>query len=247
MIGGNIYKAALENMIEAVYIRDIDKRIVYMNPASETLTGWSFKEARGKKWHEVFVDGAKGTGQDLPPHENRLKTRSGEIRRVRQSISTLYKGKKVNGAVVVLRELSTAENGEPPGFHSPTVLPPRNVYTVLMVDEDDSVLELGKDMLEKLEFNTLTAPSGREAVEVFRGHQKNIDCIMLDMSLPDISVEHTLTELKRIDPDIPVLISSGYADNNMERQFKKMPIAGFIRKPYSLGKLSSAIKKTLES
>jgi len=117
------------------------------------------------------------------------------------------------------------------------------VYTVLVVDEDETVLELGKDMLEELGFNALTALNGREAVEIFEHRKKDINCIMLDMNLPDIGVDHALMEIKRIDPDIPVIISSGYADNNMKKQLQSLPVAGFLQKPYTLSKLSSGFKK----
>ena len=89
---GNIYKSALENMNEAVYIRDLDKNIIYMNPASETLTGWSFKEARGKKCMEIFGDGEEDCPEKgLHLRENRLNIRSGEVRQVLQSTSPLYR------------------------------------------------------------------------------------------------------------------------------------------------------------
>jgi len=119
------------------------------------------------------------------------------------------------------------------------------VYTVLVVDEDETVLELGKDMLEELGFNALTALNGREAVEIFERRKKEIACIMLDMNLPDIGVDHALMEIKRIDPDIPVIISSGYANNSMKKLIQDMSIAGFLQKPYTLAKLSSGFKKIL--
>lgn len=345
MIGGNTYRSALENMHEAVYIHDLDNRIIYMNPASETLTGWSLKEARGKKYHEIFGDATGGTDdsreQGLTPRENLLKTRSGEVRRVLQSISPLFKGKNRNGAIVVLREIARRKHDEeedlkpdaqvrqagnaeglnetagsiahnvnnllmmvlgnlelaqgPPGEESEknkyilnaknaakqavelntsmlphagqshtenakiTLVPPPErhhkpeskrkpgkIATVLLVDEDEVVLELGKDMLEELDFSVITALSGRQAVDVFSSRQNDINCIMLDMNMPDISVDHTLREIYHVDPDIPVLISTGYADNSMKELLQNMSVAGFIPKPYTLSKLSKGIKKTLD-
>jgi PAS domain S-box-containing protein len=117
--------------------------------------------------------------------------------------------------------------------------------TVLLVDEDDVVNELGKDMLEELGFHVKTALTGRQAIETFAAAPFGISCVMIDMNLPDISFDHVLTDIKRIRSDIPVFVTSGYLDENMKLLVKNMAISGFIQKPYTLAQLNAGIKKAL--
>jgi len=92
-----MYKAILDNLNEEVYVRDLDKNLLLINPASEKLTGWSFEEALGKKCYEVFGDEdlkcrevcpvEKAISQKLHVlhHEGKLKTRSGAYKQYRSS------------------------------------------------------------------------------------------------------------------------------------------------------------------
>lgn len=121
----------------------------------------------------------------------------------------------------------------------------KKTSTVLLVDEDEVVNELGKDMLEELGFEVRTALTGRRAIETFAADPFGISCVMMDMNLPDISFDHVLTDIKRLRADIPVCITSGYLDENMKLLVKNMSITGFIQKPYTLAQLSSGIKKAL--
>ena len=113
-----IYQAILENMSEQVYVRDLDKNLLYINPASERLTGWSMNKAIGKKCYEVFgdegmtcrdvcpIEKAISKGVPLLHHEGKLKTRSGDVRDMQVSISPLYEAESVIGAVVVMEDIT---------------------------------------------------------------------------------------------------------------------------------------------
>ena len=124
-----------------------------------------------------------------------------------------------------------------------TINKSQNPNTVLLVDEDELVNELGKDMLEELGFEVKTALTGRRAIETFSADPFGISCVMMDLNLPDISFDHVLTDIRRIRADIPVFITSGYLDENMKLLVKNMAISGFIQKPYTLAQLNSGIKK----
>ena len=113
-----MYQAILENMSELVYVRDLDKNLLYINPASEKLTGWSLNEAIGKKCFDVFGDEGM-TCRDVCPiekailerlhvlhHEGKLKTRFGDKREMQVSISPLYEAESVTGAVVVMEDIT---------------------------------------------------------------------------------------------------------------------------------------------
>ena len=113
-----MYQTILENMNEVVYVRDLDMNILYINPASERLTGWSLPEALGRKCYEVFgdedlackeacpVNKAISEGLHVVHHEGELKTRSGDVRDTRVSISPLFEGEAVIGVVVVMEDVT---------------------------------------------------------------------------------------------------------------------------------------------
>lgn len=113
-----IYKVILENMTEQVYVRDLDMNILYINPAAEKLTGWSLDEATGKKCYDIFgdekqtcknvcpVEKAISEKLDIHHHEGKLKTRSGEERDMKVSISPLRENDTMTGAIVVMEDIT---------------------------------------------------------------------------------------------------------------------------------------------
>ncbi len=82
--------------------------------------------------------------------------------------------------------------------------------TVLLVDDEEIVIGVGRQMLEKLGFAVLTANNGKEALDVYKNNQNDIDFVVLDMILPDMEAADTYVELQAINPAIKVLLSSGY-------------------------------------
>lgn len=112
---------------------------------------------------------------------------------------------------------------------------------ILLVDDEESILTLGKDMLEELGYRVLTAMNGVEALDVFRDHKEDIMCVILDLSMPLLGGEQTFRELQCIDPDVKVIISSGYNEQEVARKFVGKGLAGFIQKPYKISVLREAI------
>ena len=87
------------------------------------------------------------------------------------------------------------------------------------------------------------AINGEEALEIFRGNPKGIVFILLDLVMPKMDGGETFRELKKIDPDVRVIMSSGQSDRDISSRFAGKGLAGFIQKPYSMKEL---IEKTRE-
>jgi two-component system, cell cycle sensor histidine kinase and response regulator CckA len=104
--------------------------------------------------------------------------------------------------------------------------------TVLLVDDEKAVREVGRRMLQRLGYEVLTAENGHEAVVVFREHQQEVLCVILDLTMPDSNSAAVFEEIRRVGPDVPILISSGYSAARVEELFAGKNIAGFIQKPY---------------
>ena len=117
---------------------------------------------------------------------------------------------------------------------------------VLLVDDEETVRGIGSEMLKELGFTVITADDGREGVEAFRNNP-DISFIILDLTMPHMDGEQCFRELRKIKPDIKVIISSGYNEQEVTQKFVGKGLAGFIQKPYKLSILEEAIRKIFRS
>ncbi len=118
--------------------------------------------------------------------------------------------------------------------------------TILIVDDEDTIRALGKDTLERVGFNVLTAEDGLKAIEIFKEFADEIVAVLLDMTMPHLSGEETFRELRRIRKDVRVILSSGYNEQDATNNFVGKGLAGFIQKPYNPSALIEKIHQTLQ-
>ena len=116
---------------------------------------------------------------------------------------------------------------------------------ILLVDDEESVRVLGVRMLERLGFQALTAANGREALELFRTRRGEIALVLLDLTTPELNGEETVQELRRLDPKIPIVMSSGYAESEIVSRFADQRLAGFLQKPYTMTALLECLRGAL--
>jgi len=117
--------------------------------------------------------------------------------------------------------------------------------TVLLIDDEDIVIEVGKALLEKIGFHVLTAETGKQAVGIFEKKHKTIDIVILDMILPEMNGEEAFHKLKEIDPKVKVLLASGYSPRGQISKILKQGCKGFIQKPFDIYELVEKIRQTL--
>ena len=119
--------------------------------------------------------------------------------------------------------------------------------TVLLVDDENMVLDVGKEMLERIGYNVLLATNGTEAVEIHRKHKDDIDVVILDMIMPDMGGGETYDQIKADNPQVKVLLASGYSINGEAAEILKRGCNGFIQKPFNMKELSGRISEILNS
>jgi CheY-like chemotaxis protein len=112
---------------------------------------------------------------------------------------------------------------------------------VLLVDDEETVRGVGIEMLKELGFEPLTACDGKEALEKFES-DPGISLVILDLTMPKMDGVQCYRELKKIRPDIKVIISSGYNEYEVSQKFIGKGISGFVQKPYKLSALREVIK-----
>ncbi|RMH61451.1 MAG: PAS domain S-box protein [Zetaproteobacteria bacterium] len=115
--------------------------------------------------------------------------------------------------------------------------------TILIVDDEDIVRETAAMLLEDLGFHSLQAVDGEDGVRKYQEHRHRITGVLLDMSMPKLDGKGCLRELKRINPNVKVVLSSGYSAQEVNRQFAGMSLAGFVQKPYRLQHLEKVLRR----
>ena len=118
--------------------------------------------------------------------------------------------------------------------------------TVLLVDDEDMILDVGRQLLAGLGYHVLTAGSGQEAVDVYRLSDKTIQLVILDMIMPNMSGRQTFDALKALDPGIKVILCSGYSLDEQAQSILSRGCNGFIQKPFDVQELSSAVRGILD-
>jgi PAS domain S-box-containing protein len=113
---------------------------------------------------------------------------------------------------------------------------------VLLVDDEETIRDIGQEMLQELGFSTFTANDGRAAIEIFSQHP-DITFVILDLTMPHMDGEQCFRELRKLNPDVKVIMSSGFNEFEVTRKFVGKGLAGFIQKPYKLSELKEAIRK----
>jgi CheY-like chemotaxis protein len=117
--------------------------------------------------------------------------------------------------------------------------------SILLVDDEDMIVDVSRQMLEKLGYTVLTAGSGREAIEIYQKHLGEISMVIVDMVMPDLNGGETYDELKKIDPEIKVLLASGYSIDGQAHDILDRGCNGFIQNPFNIVGLSHKIRKIL--
>ena len=195
------------------------------------------KETREKIFEPFFTtkEMGRGTGLGLASAYGIIKNHGGFI--------NVY-SEKGHGATFTIylpaSEKEVIEEKKPAGE---TV---SGTETVLFVDDEDMIIEVAEELFERLGYKVLTAGSGREAIETYEKNKERIDMVLLDMVMPDMSGGETYDKLKKINPDIKILLASGYSMNGQATEIMDRGCSGFIQKPFKMRELSQKLREILD-
>ncbi len=123
--------------------------------------------------------------------------------------------------------------------------PIRGTGTILVVDDEKFITEITREWLSELGYTVIEAPSGSAAVEIYEEYQADIDLVILDVVMPGMDGGETFERLQSIDPDVRVLLTSGYGFNKRAEEIAADGCLGFISKPYNILQLSEKIGSLL--
>ena len=116
---------------------------------------------------------------------------------------------------------------------------------VLLVDDEEGPIMVEEMMLKELGYQVIPARSGKEAVELYQKNSHSFDLVALDMIMPEMSGKETYERLKDVDPNVKVLLVSGYSLNKQVEELMDLGCNGFIQKPFDILQLSQKIREVL--
>lgn len=200
-------------------------------------TGTGMDEATRSRVFEPFFttkEMGRGTGLGLASAYGIIKNHAGII---------AVDSKKGEGTTFDIY-LPASEKEIPEQPDLPVALM-RGTESVLLVDDEDIIIEIGQEILEEMGYEVFLARSGKEAVEVYEKNKGKIDMVILDMIMPDMGGGEAYDKMKEIHPQVKVLLSSGYSVEGEASEILARGCDGFIQKPFSATQLSHTIRQVL--
>jgi len=126
------------------------------------------------------------------------------------------------------------------------VMPAFGTETILLVDDEALVRDLGQRILSKAGYTVLTAANGIEALDLFPSKGKQIDLVILDLIMPEMGGEACLKEILKIDSGAKILVASGYSADASKRGPLELGAKGLVSKPFRLKDLLGQVRKVLD-
>jgi PAS domain S-box-containing protein len=236
--GGDLYLETANVTINKGYVKPFFVKPGRYVKVSVTDTGIGMDEKTKERIFEPFFttkEMGRGTGLGLASVYGIVKGHNGII--------NCYSEKGHGATFTVYIPASEKE------FVKETQIPAdiiRGEGTILLVDDEEMIVEVSSELLEVLGYRVHVAKSGRDAIEIYREKWGEIDVIILDMIMPGMGGGETFEVLKSINPDVKVILSSGYSINGKAKDIMKRGCKAFIQKPFQMADLSDKIKKVLD-
>lgn len=118
---------------------------------------------------------------------------------------------------------------------------------ILLADDEETIRSLGRRMLQRAGFDVVVAADGKEAIEKFAAQKGGIDLVILDLTMPHVDGEACYREMRLLQPDVMVILSSGYNEQDIVNRFAGKGLAGFVQKPYTTEELLAKVRKAFEA
>jgi len=236
--GGDLYLQTENVILDNELVRAIDMKPGKYVKMSVIDNGIGMDETTRKRIFDPFFSTKKmgrGTGLGLASAYGMIKNHGGYI----NVLSEKGEGTTFTIYLPATEERVTEEK-------QPSERLIRGEETILLVDDEAMILEVGKQMLEKMGYEVVTANSGKSALEIYKKKRNDISLVVLDIIMPELGGGETYDKMKKLNPNIRVLLSSGYSIDGEATEILKRGCNGFIQKPFSVSSLSLKLREILD-
>ncbi|MDD5169450.1 MAG: response regulator [Syntrophales bacterium] len=236
--GGEIYVETMNMEIDPTYGKNFSIMPGRYVRISLTDTGVGMDEkTKGRIFEPFFTTKGMGRGTGLG-----LAMVYGIIKG-HQGIINVYSEKGHGSTFNIYLPASGKEvTGEKESLSEPI----RGKETILVIDDEEIILTVTKELLGRLGYQVITAGSGREGLDLYRSKRGEIALVLLDMIMPGMSGAETFEQLKSLDPEVKVILASGYSINEAAAGMLDKGCKAFIQKPFRIGELSQKIRSVLD-
>jgi CheY-like chemotaxis protein len=235
--GGDLYLETENVTLDENYVRHFSVESGSYVKFSVKDTGVGMDENTLKRMFDPFFttkERSRGTGLGLASAYGIIKNHGGII----NAHSVIGKGTAFDVYLPASRKKVVKEK-----YLDQKAL--QGTETVLFVDDEEIIIDIGRQILSSLGYQVIMAKSGKEAIEIYRANKNKINMVILDMIMPDIGGGETYDRLKEINPEIKVLLSSGYSIDGQASEIMNRGCNGFIQKPFNVEQLSRKIRNIL--
>jgi len=237
--GGDLYLETRNIIVDEKFEKRYSVKPGRYVKMSMTDTGVGMDEKTRERIFEPFFttkEMGRGTGLGLASAYGIIKSHGGFI--------NVYSEKGHGTSFGIY--LPASEKGVP-AEKAPAKEVLKGYETILLVDDEDMVINVSREILNVLGYKVIVAKAGQEAIEIYKARQEEIDLVILDMIMPGMGGGETFDVLKSINPQIKVILSSGYSINGRPSKMLDRGCQAFIQKPYSMGDLSQKIRVVLDT
>jgi PAS domain S-box-containing protein len=236
--GGDLYLETKVVTLDAAYCRPHGTKPGRYVMVSITDTGAGMNEATRLQIFDPFFttkEKSRGTGLGLASAYGIIKNHGGMI--------TVYSESGYGTTFNIHLPISKKNTRPEVSLENGLI---KGSATILLVDDEAMIIDVGQAMLERLGYRVMVCRGGREAVSAITDRGDEIDLVILDMIMPGMDGGTTFDRIRAIRPDMPVLLSSGYAINGKANEIMRRGCNGFIQKPYNISDLSDKVRNVLD-
>jgi PAS domain S-box-containing protein len=235
--GGDLYLKTENVILDADFINKKPYKVEAGNHIKITVTDTGSgidKDTQERIFEPFFTtkEMGRGTGLGLASVYGIIKSHGGYI--------NVYSEAEIGTTFTIY--LPASGKKVPQEKREPIATVSKGSGTILLIDDEEMIIKVGAELLEELGYKVLGVRSGQGAIKLYKKNADKIDLVIMDMIMPGMGGGETFDRLKKINPDIKVLLSSGYSINGQASEILERGCDGFIQKPFNLNQLSEKIQ-----
>jgi len=237
--GGNLYTSVENTELSTENVAAYGVKPGKFVKLTVTDTGTGMDDATKSRIFEPFFstkERGRGTGLGLASVYGIVKNHGGFV--------CVESEKGVGTSFVIY--LPASDKKVEDGPHKESRLH-KGIETILIIDDEEMLVDVGTQMLESLGYSVQTATGGRKGIKIFEENKEKIDLVILDMIMPDLAGKETFEALSRLKSSVKVLLSSGYSLDSQAKDIMAEGCKGFIQKPFTMAELSRKVREILDT